>query len=385
MSAYDTSSLGNTSETGSTLPTTNTTTTGTNNTGTNNTGTNNTGTNNTGTSTVGDAPEISSIAPDYGTTAGGDLVTITGAEFDASAEVLFNGSAGNLITVSDTEMTVRTPAAAEGLANITVTTDAGSRTLNSAFTYWQDGTGLFGITGIAYWFDYVGNYWSDPQPVDYGYADFAFLVPETYPSGYEVYTPSLNTCRSNYTTTTVDLYAYTPGVSSADVTAPSGSAISLPTDSDGYLFTADLNASQFQTGNYGLKEMVSASWPSFTLSNLYRTPSAFSITAPNLNSISTVNRNSLQIRWTPAGTADYVSILIDNVNASNTVVETITCAVSDTGSFTVPSSVWTQWTSNHTLYFMIGSWKQSTGTIPFNNSNMDTYGAYLVYGAAVAM
>ncbi|MBH0110860.1 IPT/TIG domain-containing protein [Salinibacterium sp. NG22] len=67
------------------------------------------------------APTVSSIAPDEGPLAGGTEVTITGTGFTGATGVTFDGDDGTSFTVvSDTEITVTTPAGSEGAAAVVV-------------------------------------------------------------------------------------------------------------------------------------------------------------------------------------------------------------------------------------------------------------------------
>lgn len=82
-------------------------------------------------------PEVSSISPTSGPTAGGTLLVITGNNFQSGATVLVGATAGTGIVVnSATQIQVVTPAHSAGVVNIVVRNpDAQSSTLAGAFTY----------------------------------------------------------------------------------------------------------------------------------------------------------------------------------------------------------------------------------------------------------
>lgn len=84
-----------------------------------------------------DAPTITApLSPTGGVAAGGTRVTITGTNLLGTQEVLFDTTPGtNLVVVSDTQIKVTSPAHAAGAVGVTVTTDDGSDTEASAFTY----------------------------------------------------------------------------------------------------------------------------------------------------------------------------------------------------------------------------------------------------------
>ncbi len=85
-------------------------------------------------------PDITSITPDNGTTAGGTAVTLAGTGFGTGATVAIGGNAAtDVVIVSATEITCVTPAGA-GIADVTVTnTDATADTLVGAFTFVPSG------------------------------------------------------------------------------------------------------------------------------------------------------------------------------------------------------------------------------------------------------
>jgi hypothetical protein len=82
-------------------------------------------------------PLASAIVPTTGVTPGGTKVTIAGTGFFAGATVTMGGQAAtNVVVVSSTEITARTPAHAAGPVDVTVTNlDGQSVAVTSAFTY----------------------------------------------------------------------------------------------------------------------------------------------------------------------------------------------------------------------------------------------------------
>jgi hypothetical protein len=85
------------------------------------------------------APTLVSVSPDRGSIAGDTLVTLTGTNFRNPMGVTFGSLPGQQVTVlSDTVLTVRTPASTQGVVSVTVShTDPPqtSATLASAFTF----------------------------------------------------------------------------------------------------------------------------------------------------------------------------------------------------------------------------------------------------------
>jgi hypothetical protein len=82
-------------------------------------------------------PAVSSVSPKSGSTAGGTAVTITGTDFVAGATVTFGGKAAtDVVVVSGTEITAKTPAGSAGAVTVTVANPGGrSGSLANGFTY----------------------------------------------------------------------------------------------------------------------------------------------------------------------------------------------------------------------------------------------------------
>ncbi|MGE0601944.1 MAG: IPT/TIG domain-containing protein [Dehalococcoidia bacterium] len=96
--------------------------------------------------TFGAGPNITSLSPSQGPTAGGTAVTITGTGFTGATSVTFDGIAGtSLVVVNDTTITVNSPAHANGVARVIVTTPIGASpdVAADSFTYGTGATTTF--------------------------------------------------------------------------------------------------------------------------------------------------------------------------------------------------------------------------------------------------
>ncbi|MEM7168280.1 MAG: IPT/TIG domain-containing protein, partial [Planctomycetota bacterium] len=80
-------------------------------------------------------PTISSVAPANGSPLGGDVITVSGAGFDATTTVAIDGIAAATTFVNATTLTATTPAHAAGIVDVSVSNAIGSDTLSAAFTY----------------------------------------------------------------------------------------------------------------------------------------------------------------------------------------------------------------------------------------------------------
>ena len=80
-------------------------------------------------------PALTSLSPDTGPLAGGQVVTITGTNFISPAQVFFGANAGVVTNVTPTTITVTTPAgAAVGAVPVSVVTGGGASN-SLAYTY----------------------------------------------------------------------------------------------------------------------------------------------------------------------------------------------------------------------------------------------------------
>jgi len=83
------------------------------------------------------APTISSVAPNSGSTAGGDLITITGTNLTGAKSVTIGGvAATNVLVVNATTVTAVTPVGCtSGAKTVSLTTSGGTANLTNGFTY----------------------------------------------------------------------------------------------------------------------------------------------------------------------------------------------------------------------------------------------------------
>ncbi len=84
------------------------------------------------------APTVTSVSPNRGSTAGGEVITIEGTNLGSPTGVSFGGTAGSNVTeVSATKLTVKSPVHAAGEVDVTVTTAGGTSATgaNDKFTF----------------------------------------------------------------------------------------------------------------------------------------------------------------------------------------------------------------------------------------------------------
>ena len=96
--------------------------------------------------TYGSGPNITLLSPSQGPTGGGTAVTITGTGFTGATSVTFDGVAGtSMVVVSDTSITVVSPAHSNDVVRVAVTTPIGTSADVAAddFTYGTGATTTF--------------------------------------------------------------------------------------------------------------------------------------------------------------------------------------------------------------------------------------------------
>lgn len=82
-----------------------------------------------------DTPTITDISPSSGPTNGGSVVTITGTNLASTTSVTIGGSSVMFGVISQTTLSVITPAGTSGAADVVVSTSGGSATAVGGYTY----------------------------------------------------------------------------------------------------------------------------------------------------------------------------------------------------------------------------------------------------------
>ncbi|HMC68806.1 MAG TPA: IPT/TIG domain-containing protein, partial [Mycobacteriales bacterium] len=97
-------------------------------------------------------PTVTSLAPNTGTTTGGNAVTISGANFLSGATVKFGSKAvpaGQVMFVSTDQLTVVAPAGVPGSVAVTVTTPGGASAASAASLYGYGAPTVSSFTPIS--------------------------------------------------------------------------------------------------------------------------------------------------------------------------------------------------------------------------------------------
>jgi hypothetical protein len=323
---------------------------------------------------------ITGIDPYYGTTTGGQTVTISGGPFDASATVRFGANTASVQNFGTSSLTVSTPSASsEGTVDVIVSTDAGSGSAQDAFYYFRDGSGQAGAIGNISWYHYVGNYW-DGTPTDFGSAWVTFIEAQDFHL-WDWYAPGIDNCINGVYSSSDKVLVYDLEVSSITLSPSSGSDLRLNWEgAPDYWFVND-NPSSGQIpvgGNYSLDPVSSASFPDIAISRLVDVPATFNITSPAItgSSVAQLSRSQLSFRWSGGSTADRVLIELYLFSATGSIEQTVTCVVTDDGTFTVPESAWTGYPSGRQVTVLLSRMEEGSSTMDYNNSQARVVASY---------
>lgn len=333
---------------------------------------------------------ISTTTPNYGTTLGGQRVTITGGPFDATARVWFGPNEATVRSVDGSTIEVDSPSTANtGLVDVRVETTTHEGELESAFTYWDDNTGNSTALGVYFFEEQVGSYWSGATTAS-GSAAVYFTEPSTA-QWSDLVASGIDVCADADTYTySGTIYVLDPGASSLTVTPTSGSSVSLTWDSSlsGYTNNSLTTSTYRASTAYTLQPMAGGAFPEVSVSNFLRTPARPSVSVPYITGSSPPNISRYQtFSWSSVG-ADWVLIEMSVWNTAGTgYQQTVSCVARDDGSFTFDGSKFSSWPSSfeyRQVDVRVGYAYESTGTFPWDNSSINMTGLYQVYGAGFA-
>lgn len=334
-------------------------------------------------SVVGDLTEgtvgsvaIDSVFPPFGSTAGGSEIVVRGGPFDRFTEVWFGDEEGSVISADEGELRVVVPEVpVEGEVVLTVRSEGTEAA--STFRYWEDASGLVGLKGTLSFFDVVGDYWAEGA-LDRAFAEIALVEPVAFES-WEDFAPHFNGCSSDWGTPAEETLD-----AGQQITLVSASTtLDLASEGDGW-YAGDEGITPGQS--YGLEP--SGDWSGLSVDAMVEVPVGLRIQAPALEGAAPpkVGRQ-FDLEWDRTTPADYVAIVLERASFANgtwTVKQKVSCAVSDTGSFTVPGGLWDDWVEDEFVLVSIGRVRESDWILPHNNARSAVTGVYWVAGAVRA-
>lgn len=320
--------------------------------------------------------EVTGVWPPFGSDAGGSTVRIVGGPFEGFATVTIDGEEATVLSSTPEELVISTPPGVEGVAELIVTSDGAAST--HSFRYWADASGMVGLKGAIEFVDVVGNYWADGG-YDRARAEISLIEPVEFES-WEAFSRSYNSCTSDWT-----LPRDVPVDGMDDVVLVS-SDIRVDLEEDGDGFVGDQGVAPGEM--YGLE--TAGEWDGVVLDDLVEVPPGLRVSAPVLDGDAPkkVDRQ-FELTWDRNAPADYVAIVMERShlepNGSLTIEQKVSCAVPDSGSFTVPGTMWNEWRSDDVITVSIGRVYEGNGVVlPHNNAESGVVGIYWVSGAVRA-
>lgn len=324
---------------------------------------------------VDDRPfDILEISPAHGSNAGGDVVEIALAEaVDGVTEVRFGSAVAKVLDADPRLITVEVPAVA-GIALVDLTVEAGARTglAPDAFRYWPDATGQTSVLGEMGWWAYQGTYWGDA--VDYGVGWFGFAEPTDADWG-DLFGTALDTC--SRTVSPPELDWRDPGV-------PTLVLDGTPFVYDRGLYESEAFGVSSLSDGGELDMDGSETWPMLEIPGFLAPISSVAITAPAVDgSFPDVVLSSFQVSW--SGTPADALVLQMYRYEGEDVVDEVTCRLKDDGKFSVPSSVWSRWTSGDQVTIALGRANFPEATLPFDNGRIRVATTWWSVGAVFSL
>jgi streptogramin lyase len=203
------------------------------------------------------APTVTAISPAAGPVAGDSTVTITGANLAGATAVDFGANAGGIVSDSDTQMIVTSPAGTAGTVDVTIVTAGGASATSAAdqFSYANvpTVTGISqaaGFTGGGTMVTIVGTNLAGATAVDFGVNAATIvsvsdtqIVAITPPSSVGVVDVEVVTPGGTSATSSADRFSYLAVTSFPIPTLGSG-AHAIIRGADGNLWFTESNVNQ---------------------------------------------------------------------------------------------------------------------------------------------
>jgi len=386
--------------------------TDTNTTDTNTTDTSDTNdTNDTDTDTGTLIPSlVTSMSPLYGSTAGGESITIMGGPFTSDASVLFGGNPGIVTSNNGSMIRVNTPAAVvEGPVEVRVDMDDGYGLPSDPYLYFQDGLGKTSTIGVISRVEYIGQYWNGGVLPDQTASMWTAFTTPLDVHFWQLSTPALDTCARNGVDSdgnginddvngdgvvnSSDYYEFSGNLTVIDVGADSvtmngTSSITLPrgsTDQSSisyYLYESPgiLDPSSVPENAFYDLNVTTGPLNGMTVAQYARASRRIAPLSPSLNTSTLQAVSSTQTFSWSQSQADWIEIRMFQVNTSNFIVSDVICNVEDDGNFAF-QNIHQTWTPGEAIYVQFTRVYESNITMPHNDGVSRVIGSYTIFGA----
>lgn len=303
---------------------------------------------------------VTDVVPAVGPIGGGQEVQVNGNDFDDGTgvvNIVFGSEPAEIVQITNTSVTVKTPAAvSEGAVNVQVTNAYGTYTLDQGYTYEQTET-LYGALSILSLYDILNAGQFSGNPSDFVDAYAAFVEPTAESLLLDL--QAADSCELNPSSATT---SFTPLDAGSDVEFNSGGAtITLtkctdhtqiqacdPADLSYYPELVIENPSVFAPQSmYDETAVGGSTLDSFNVSGAIATPTQFNVDAPAIDQ-GTDTSNYYQMsraadqtfQWSGGTQGDAFFIIISgyDTNAGDYTGQELVCRPNDDGEFTVQSA-----------------------------------------------
>lgn len=335
---------------------------------------------------------IDDLSPRMGPPSGGTAVTITGAGFTGDVEVTFGGVPARAITVTSTEELVATTpnVGVEAVVDVELTSDAGTDLVPAGFTFTRstsgDDTGGGGGDDSGGGDD-TGGGDTDTTPSYVGmvaglvnFDQSIVMCPDCFGTdgapevtlsavfhepvdgSWMDWLPAENECGE---ATDLPLAAAFLDVGTPVTLTDGSTTFQLDATSGGSGTTyAATTPSYTSSATYDLSAPGGADLDGFALTDALTTASGFTDLTPfGLGATTTTEAwtarfpsSGATVTWAPTGVASFITVQLDAENRSGTSLGSAICRFADTGSGSIPSTVFTDWPSGSKLAVRIDRW-----------------------------
>lgn len=288
--------------------------------------------------------QVTGVVPATGPVNGGTQVDVQGSGFDDGTGfvgVLFDGYPAEIVSITDTAVTVITPPGGDvGAISVTVENAFGTKTLSDGYTYSE---AVYGAAALLWAYDFINPNQFNPVQNDYVDAYAAFFDPTA--TSLIDDPPTENTCQFNPQGSGNTFVLWDAG---ANVALDAGGlAVQMPRQDTGsgivYYPTSVIPGTSVYAPEtvYTLAAEGGNDLDAFDPVDALVTPGDFSVTSPDIGAIPapTVNRSAdLGFTWSGGTPGNVFFIQLDGYDANGYTGETLLCRPSDIGGFTVPGN-----------------------------------------------
>lgn len=333
-------------------------------------------------------PTLDDVQPAWGSTAGGDTITLLGADLADATRVEIGGRRATIVSAADGELVVTTPdAASDGRVDVRVTTPGGEARLAGGYRYWLDGTGR--VTGrlTLERIRWLGDYWQSP-PAASAWATASFFEPVDT-RFFRLFGPTADGCVNGWTSPDT-LARYDLAADELRLVAGQNEVVLEPDADDPLEYVSRyLPVAQVPLARLFDLAPVAGDFPAFPLDDVVAGVDTFDVTSPNLDraNMPTVARNNLTLRWSGSG-GDYVVATLLHIaqpaRGNPYVEQVVSCVSPDDGALTVPFGAWDGWAQNADDYLEIhvARVREVLRELPHDHGSLDVASTAWVVGAA---